>query len=110
MTFDLKYTLNGGKRFTPILLAESQLYGVEVRDYRNAFTARYPNYTRGDFRVAFKIARQKINARVGCGYSECDQLPQYFLDTIQRKFRTDRNYVSNRIFTNCAIPDLFLDF
>jgi hypothetical protein len=60
MTFDLKYTLNGGKRYTPILLAESQLYGVEVRDYENAFTARYPNYTRGDFRIAFKIVGRKL--------------------------------------------------
>ncbi|MBI3136184.1 MAG: TonB-dependent receptor [Bacteroidetes bacterium] len=60
MTFDVKYTLNGGKRYTEILVAESQLYGAEIRDWENAFAMRYPNYTRGDFRVAFKMVGTKI--------------------------------------------------
>jgi hypothetical protein len=60
MTFDVKYTRNGGKRFTEILLAESQFYGTEIRDLENAFEARYPNYTRGDFRIAFKMVGKKL--------------------------------------------------
>lgn len=60
MTFDLKYTLNGGKRYTEILVAESQLYGAEIRDWEHAFAMRYPNYTRGDFRIAFKMVGKKM--------------------------------------------------
>ena len=60
MTFDLKYTLNGGKRYTEILLAESQLYGTEIRDWAHTNDARYPNYTRGDIRIAFKVVGKKV--------------------------------------------------
>ena len=60
LTFDAKFTMNGGKRYTEILLPESQLYGVEVRDWTNAFEKQYPNYTRGDFRIAFKMVGKKM--------------------------------------------------
>lgn len=60
LTFDAKFTMNGGKRYTEILFPESQLYGVEVRDWTNAFEKQYPNYTRGDFRIAFKMVGKKI--------------------------------------------------
>jgi len=60
MTFDGKFTLNGGKRYTEILLAESQFYGTEIRDWEHAFAKRYPNYTRGDFRIAFKMVGRKL--------------------------------------------------
>ena len=60
MTFDAKYTLNGGKRYTEVLIPESQLYGVEIRDWENANAKQYPNYTRGDFRIGFKIVGNKL--------------------------------------------------
>lgn len=60
LTFDVKYTLNGGKRYTEILLAESQLYNTEIRDVQHTNEMRYPNYTRGDLRVAFKVVGKKV--------------------------------------------------
>jgi hypothetical protein len=60
LTLDVKYTLNGGKRYTEILLEESQLYGTEIRDWENAFAKHYPNYTRGDFRIAYKTVGKKV--------------------------------------------------
>lgn len=60
MTFDAKFTLNGGKRYTEVLIPESNLYGVEIRDWENANAKHYPNYTRGDFRIAFKMVGKKI--------------------------------------------------
>jgi len=60
MTFDAKYTLNGGKRYTEVLIPESQFYGAEIRDWDNANSKHYPNYTRGDFRIAFKMVGNKI--------------------------------------------------
>lgn len=60
MTLDIKYMLNGGRRYTEILLTESQLAGTEIRDWENAYEARYPNYTRGDFRIGFKIVGKKL--------------------------------------------------
>lgn len=60
MTFDAKFTFNGGKRYTPILIEESMLYGQEIRDWENAFTERYPDYIRGDFRIAYKMVGKNI--------------------------------------------------
>jgi hypothetical protein len=60
ITVDGKFTLNGGKKYTPILLEESILANQEVRDNENAFSARYPNYVRGDIRLAFKTVGEKV--------------------------------------------------
>jgi len=60
MTFDVKYTLNGGKRYTEILLTESQFFNTEIRDWQNTNAMRYPNYQRGDIRIAFKMVGKKV--------------------------------------------------
>ena len=60
LTLDAKFTMNGGRRYTPILLAESNLSGEEVRDLDNVFNSQYANYVRGDFRVGFKLIGKKV--------------------------------------------------
>ena len=60
MTVDLKFTRNGGKRYTPILLAESIAIDKEVRDFENAFTLQYDDYMKGDLRVGFKMVGKKV--------------------------------------------------
>ena len=60
LTFDGNFTLNGGRRYTPILLDESIVAGEEVRDLNNVFNAQYANYLRGDFRIAFKAIGEKV--------------------------------------------------
>ncbi len=60
LTFDAKFTLNGGKRYTEILLDESIAAGMEIRDPNGIFESRFANYVRGDFRVAFKTVGKKI--------------------------------------------------
>jgi hypothetical protein len=60
LTIDLKFTRNGGKRYTPILLAESIAIDKEVRDFENAFTLQYDDYMKGDLRVGFKMVGKKV--------------------------------------------------
>ncbi len=60
LIFDLKYTRNGGNRYTPILLQESILANKEIRDYNRAFELRYPDYTKGDLRIAFKSVSKTV--------------------------------------------------
>ena len=57
---DLKFTRNGGKRYTPILLQESILANKEIRDYSRAFELKYPDYTKGDLRIAFKSVGKNV--------------------------------------------------
>ena len=55
LSIDFKFTWNGGARYSAILLPESQFLGTEVRDFENAFEERYPDYLKGNVRVAFKL-------------------------------------------------------
>ena len=60
LTLDGNFTLNGGRRYTPILLEESIMAGQEVRDMDLVFDATYSDYIRGDFRIAFKVIGKKV--------------------------------------------------
>ena len=60
LTVDLKFTRNGGKRYTPILLEESIAIDKEVRDFDNAFTLKYDDYMKGDIRIGFKLVGKKV--------------------------------------------------
>ncbi|MCB9225061.1 MAG: TonB-dependent receptor [Crocinitomicaceae bacterium] len=60
LTLDTKFTYNGGKRYTPVLVNESMLAGYEIRDWTNTNTARYPDYMKLNFRIAFKVVGKKV--------------------------------------------------
>jgi hypothetical protein len=60
LTLDTKFTYNGGRRYTPVLINESLQAGVEIRDWANTNTARYPDYIKLNFRLAFKMVGEKV--------------------------------------------------
>lgn len=60
LTTDVKVMLNGGQRYTPILLNESRLAGEEIRDWTNAYSGKYPDYFRIDFKAGYKHNGKKI--------------------------------------------------
>ncbi len=60
LTLDTKLTLAGGRRSTPVLLAESIAAGEEVLDEDNAFSERYANYFRPDFKIGFRQNTKRI--------------------------------------------------
>ena len=60
LTLDVRFTRNGGKRFTPILLEESIVADREVRDFDKAFSERYDDYMKADFRIGFKMVGKKV--------------------------------------------------
>jgi len=53
--FDLKSTLAGGRRFTPIDLEASNLIGREVRRTDELFEGQHPNFFRFDFKTTVKL-------------------------------------------------------
>jgi hypothetical protein len=59
-TIDGKFTLNGGKRYTPVLEAESILAGVEIRDYTLTNTAQFEDFMKLNVRVAFKMVGNRV--------------------------------------------------
>lgn len=60
LTFDANFTMNGGRRYTPILLEESILAGEEIKDPNNVYSSQYDKYLRADFRIAFKVIGEKV--------------------------------------------------
>ncbi len=56
----VKANYAGGKRYLPVNLPESQMYGYEVFDYTQAYANRYPDYSRVDVKVSFKLNGKKI--------------------------------------------------
>ena len=60
LLIDVKFTLNGGQRYTPFDLEQSALIGEGVYDYTNSFSAKYANYFRIDLRFAYKRNSKKI--------------------------------------------------
>jgi hypothetical protein len=59
LSLDLKYTQAGGNRYTPIDLAASQLAGEAVYISNEAFSKRFKDYTRFDFKLSYKINKKK---------------------------------------------------
>jgi len=65
ITLDLKFTRNGGKRYTPILLEQSIAANQEVRDYSKAYEGRYDDYMKGDLSIHFKMVGKKVTQEWG---------------------------------------------
>jgi hypothetical protein len=65
LTTDIKFMVNGGKRYTPIDVARSVAAGTTVLDTANIFSEQYKDYIRLDFRVAYKIQGKKISQEWG---------------------------------------------
>jgi len=65
ITLDLKFTRNGGKRYTPILLEESIAMNQEIRDFTRAYEGRYDDYMKGDLSIHFKMVGKKITQEWG---------------------------------------------
>ena len=59
LSIDLKFTWNGGGRYSEILVEQSQLFGTEIRDLNNAYEQKYSDYLKGNARIAFKLIGKK---------------------------------------------------
>lgn len=60
VSFDVRGTYAGGKRYSPIDLQASIMANDEVRDVSNAFGYKYPNYFRLDVKPGYRINTKKI--------------------------------------------------
>lgn len=65
LTTDLKFVLNGGKRFTPYDEALSQANGKSEHDRNRIYEGKYPDYYRFDIRIAYKKQSKKSSQELG---------------------------------------------
>ncbi len=59
--FDITLNYAGGRRSTPIDLAQSALAGEAVYQTEKAFSEQLPSYFRTDFKISYKMNRKKLN-------------------------------------------------
>lgn len=62
---DLKATLAGGRRYSPIDLEASRASGQEIRMEDRAFSERYPDYFRADVKVMYRMQGKKMTQEIG---------------------------------------------
>jgi len=60
LTFNIKTTLAGGKRYIPIDLEKSKEEGKEILIFEDAYLKKYKDYFRTDIRIGFKLNGKKI--------------------------------------------------
>ena len=60
LEFDLKTTLSGGQRFTPVDIQQSILLNKKVYDDTQAFSLQFPAYNRTDIRVAYRMEGKRF--------------------------------------------------
>lgn len=60
LSIDVKFTWNGGARYSEILVEQSQLAGTEIRDWDNAYEQSYTDYLKGNVRFAYKLIGKHV--------------------------------------------------
>ena len=60
ISFDIRGTYSGGKRYTPINLDASIATNSEVRDVSQAYSQQYSNYFRLDVKPGYRFNKKKI--------------------------------------------------
>lgn len=60
IAIDGKFTVAGGRYYTPIDLVQSQLQGHEVDIDAQAFSLQYPVYYRLDLKISYRISLRKM--------------------------------------------------
>lgn len=61
LSFDLKYTLAGGNRYTPVNLEQSIIEKRAVYDETQSFTKKFRDYQKLDFKVSFRKNSKKAS-------------------------------------------------
>lgn len=60
LAFDGKITWAGGRRYTPIDLEQSILYGEAQYDHSQVYDQKFPPYLKADARISFRLNSRKI--------------------------------------------------
>ena len=65
LTTDIKFMVNGGRRYTPADEAASRAQGELVNDNTQIFANQYDDYIRLDLRIAYKVQTKKVTQEWG---------------------------------------------
>lgn len=82
---DVKFVMNGGGRYTPILLNESIITGEEVRDLNNVNEGQFKPYTKLNTRLALKIIQSKMTQELAMDFQNVTSQKNVFQQKYNEK-------------------------
>jgi hypothetical protein len=85
LTFDLKTVWAGGKRYIPVDYAASLADHSEVRDNSKAYSGRYDDYFRTDFRIGLKVNNRKFSQEWGVDLQNVTGYKSIFMEGFDPK-------------------------
>ncbi|HEX8517358.1 MAG TPA: TonB-dependent receptor [Bacteroidia bacterium] len=88
LSLDLKYTLAGGNRYTPVDMENSTLYNTVIYKDDEAFTKKYNDYSRFDIKLSFKSNRKKTSQVVFIVIENIFDTPNILRETYNVQTRT----------------------
>lgn len=92
LSVDFKTVAAGNKRYVPIDMAMSELYGIEILDYDQAFEPQYDPYFRLDGRLSYHVNFNKMNAEIAFDVQNLtsrDNILMQSYDPATNSIRTD---------------------
>jgi hypothetical protein len=87
LTVDAKFMLNGGKRYTPINVHQTQVQGEIVYNNAEINSKQYDNYQRIDFRIAYRSQTKKVTQEWGVDIQNITNHKNVF----QQTYDTNKN-------------------
>lgn len=92
ISFDIRATYSGGKRYSPINLNSSKAANQEVRDFTKAYSLQYPNYFRLDIKPGYRYNSKKITHEFSVDIQNITKNPNVFqqtYDITNKSIKTD---------------------
>lgn len=83
-SIDTKFTLAGGRWYTPIDLEESIAQGREVRPEELAFSEQYDPYVRWDLKFTYRMNRAKYSQQFAIDFRNATNQQNIFMQTFNR--------------------------
>jgi len=83
-SIDTKFTLAGGRWYTPIDLEASRAQGREVRPEQLAFSEQYDPYLRWDIKFTYRMNREKISQQFAIDFRNATNRQNIFMQTFNR--------------------------
>lgn len=102
-TFDTRLTTAGGRPYTPINQTASAIFKVEILDEANAFSLRFDDYFRWDFKVGYTLnsPKRKVTQQFFLDFQNITNNKNIFV----KRYSVDRNELYN-VYQIGFFPDL----
>ena len=85
IVIDIRYTRCGGQRYTPLLVNESIQEGHAVYDETQAFSKQFPDYSKADLNIMYKINSKRITQEFGIYFTNILNQKNILLQTFNNK-------------------------